>query len=288
MKRMKEKNNNKEESAFGLVAADMDGTLLNPSREITKYTQDVIKEMSEIGIVFVPSTGRAINALPKELKEMDCIRYGIFSNGATVYDRKEKKILYQNHFDAKRVLELIRDLRKFDLMISVICNGQSYGERQSMENIDYYELDENMREIVLGSRKLVENVEDYIKQTNRTVEKITVIFRTLEEGQKVRQFLDTIDDIQFSSSLPKNVEISKKGCNKGDALSHLTQILKIYPEKTMAFGDADNDKELLEAADFSVVMENGLDSMKAIADYITDSNAEDGVAKAIEKFILKK
>ena len=74
------------ENRIKLVAADMDGTLLNRERKITKYTQNVIKKAMAQGVYFVPATGRAVNALPPELKEMEGIRYGIFSNGATIYD----------------------------------------------------------------------------------------------------------------------------------------------------------------------------------------------------------
>lgn len=149
------------ENRIKLVAADMDGTLLNRERKITKYTQNVIKKAMAQGVYFVPATGRAADALSK------------------------------------------------------------------------------------------------------------------------------IEDIQFSSSLPKNLEISKKGCNKGDGLFHLAKILNIQKEEIMSCGDADNDRELLESAGLAVVMENGLDSMKAIADYITVSNQENGVAKAMEKFVLR-
>lgn len=268
-----------------LVAADMDGTLLDKERKITEYTQNVIRKAVKAGVEFIPATGRAVNALPPELKAMKEIRYGIFSNGATVYDLWENKVIYRHHFEIPRVLELIQFLRQFDLMISVSMNGQSYGERKAMENIDYYELDENTREIIVGSRKVIENLEEHLKNRNDTVEKMTLVFRSMEERKNVWMALSQIEDVQFSSSLPKNIEISPKGCNKGDGLSHLLEALGIKKEEAMACGDADNDKEMLEISGKAVVMENGLESMKAIADYITVSNQEDGVAKAMEKFI---
>lgn len=273
-------------SKIKLVAADMDGTLLNKDRKVTKYTQEVIKKAIAQGVYFVPATGRAVNALPEELKQMEGIRYGIFSNGATIYDLKEDKVIYKNHFETKRVLELTDFLEQFDQMQSVSLNGQSYASKEEMSNIDYYELDSNTKAIVEGSRVLVDDLRLFVKEQAQSVEKTTLLFKTMEERQRVWEALEKIEDIQFSSSLPKNLEISKKGCNKGDGLLHLAQALGLEREEIMACGDADNDREMLEAAGFSVVMENGLDSMKAIADYITVSNQEDGVAKAIEKFVL--
>lgn len=275
------------ENRIKLVAADMDGTLLNRERKITKYTQNVIKKAMAQGVYFVPATGRAVNALPPELKEMEGIRYGIFSNGATIYDLKEEKVIYKNHFEMDRVLELMDFLKQFDLMESISLNGQSYANKKEMENIDYYELDSNTKAIVQGSRVLVDDLEMFVKEQSTTVEKTTLLFKTMEERRRAADALSKIEDIQFSSSLPKNLEISKKGCNKGDGLFHLAKILNIQKEEIMSCGDADNDRELLESAGLAVVMENGLDSMKAIADYITVSNQENGVAKAMEKFVLR-
>lgn len=151
-KEMKEKMG---ENRIKLVAADMDGTLLNRERKITKYTQNVIKKAMAQGVYFVPATGRAVNALPPELKEMEGIRYGIFSNGATIYDLKEEKVIYKNHFEMDRVLELMDFLKQFDLMESISLNGQSYANKKEMENIDYYELDSNTKAIVQGREFLL-------------------------------------------------------------------------------------------------------------------------------------
>ena len=82
-------------SKIRLVAVDMDGTLLNRERKITQYTQNVIRRAVSQGVVFAPATGRAVNALPQELKDMEEIRYGIFSNGATIYDLKDDKSVHQ-------------------------------------------------------------------------------------------------------------------------------------------------------------------------------------------------
>ena len=87
------------ENRIKLVAADMDGTLLNRERKITKYTQNVIKKAMAQGVYFVPATGRAVNALPPELKEMEGIRYGIFSNGATTVSYTHLlKVLWVVHY----------------------------------------------------------------------------------------------------------------------------------------------------------------------------------------------
>lgn len=84
----------------------------------------------------------------------------------------------------------------------------------------------------------------------------------------------------------RTLKYPKKGCNKGDGLLHLAKSLGIKREEVMGCGDADNDRELLECSGFSVAMENGIDEIKEIADYITVTNEKNGVAKAMEKFVL--
>ena len=78
------------------------------------------------------------------------------------------------------------------------------------DNIDYYELDENTRSVVQGSRKIVPDLKNLLKKDGQTVEKITLLFKTMEERERVKKALGEIKDIQFASSLPKNVEISQK------------------------------------------------------------------------------
>ena len=84
-----------------------------------------------------------------------------------------------------------------------------------------------------------------------------------------------------------DLEINVEGADKGTGLLWLGERLGIQREQIMACGDSYNDYEMLKAVGFAVAMENGEDSVKAIADYITDTNDCDGVAKAFEKFVLK-
>ena len=151
-KEMKEKMG---ENRIKLVAADMDGTLLNRERKITKYTQNVIKKAMAQGVYFVPATGRAVNALPPELKEMEGIRYGIFSNGATIYDLKEEKVIYKNHFEMDRVLELMDFLKQFDLMESISLNGQSYANKKKWKILIIMNLIQIQKQLCRGREFLL-------------------------------------------------------------------------------------------------------------------------------------
>ena len=94
------------------------------------------------------------------------------------------------------------------------------------------------------------------------------------------------DDILVSTSLYNNLEINGPGASKGEGLLHLASMLGIRREETMAFGDGNNDASMIRDAGIGVVMENGDPDLKGIADYITATNDESGVAQAIEKLVL--
>ena len=95
------------------------------------------------------------------------------------------------------------------------------------------------------------------------------------------------EDFNAFSSSPFFFEITNKAVDKGAGLSHLAQSLNIKQEEVIACGDESNDYSMIKYAGLGVAMGNAIDRVKAVANYITDTNDNDGVAKVIEKFILK-
>ena len=118
------------------------------------------------------------------------------------------------------------------------------------------------------------------------VDKVNLLFSDLDEREEIRTLLKQRTDVIVSSSLYNNLEINAIGAEKGEALLRLASILGLSREETMACGDGDNDFSMIRLAGTGVAMENGEESLKAIADYITGSNDEAGVAQAIEKLVL--
>ena len=120
------------------------------------------------------------------------------------------------------------------------------------------------------------------------VEKINYFFNNQDERLRARKALEARGDVLVSSSFRNNLEINAMGADKGSALLRLANHLGIGRTETMAFGDGENDLSMIECAGFGVAMENGEEVVKAAADYITITNNEAGVAKAIRQFVLKQ
>ena len=118
------------------------------------------------------------------------------------------------------------------------------------------------------------------------MDKVQGVFADMKEREQAWQELKRFDSLELVGSLKYNIEINAAGVNKGKGLLELGGILGISREEIMAFGDGDNDIAMLREVGFGVAMENADEEVKAVADYVTGSNDEDGVAKAIARFVL--
>ena len=93
-------------------------------------------------------------------------------------------------------------------------------------------------------------------------------------------------DIEITSSFKDNYEISAKGVNKGTAVAKYAELKGIRPEEIITFGDNHNDIEMIQYAGVGVAVDNAVEELKAAADYVTDTNENGGVGKAIAKFVF--
>ena len=276
----------KMEHKIKIVAVDMDGTLLNSKKVVSDYTIQVLKQALEKGVYIVPATGRTPLGLPDELNQMSGLRYGIFFNGAIVYDMLKKKPLYTDYMEVDTTIELLKFAEKYDVMCDIYIDGFGYCEGRWLENLAYYNIDPHMIDLVHRTRKPVDNLVDFLKNYKGPIEKMNIFFHDSKERLEAMEAYKELGNCKVVSSLGNNIELNSPTCSKGISLMRLAEYLNIDKSGVMACGDATNDLEMIELAGFGVAMENGMEEVKEIADYVTDSNDDDGVAKAIEKFVF--
>ena len=133
----------------------------------------------------------------------------------------------------------------------------------------------------------VADVTDLVEKENRGLDKTQALFADMGERQQAWEELENVDGLALVGSLKYNIEINAAGVNKGTGLVALGRMLGIRREEIMACGDGDNDTVMLREVGFGVAMANAEKQVKEAADYITESNDEEGAAKAIEKFALE-
>lgn len=271
-----------------LIALDLDGTTLNHERVISKHTRDTLEAAADRGVAIVVATGRPKGALPKDVFEIDAIRYVITSNGASITDLKEDEVIYKNCMSPETARFAGDLISGYPYVIEAFTEGIAYIDgayyRKVQETGDAF----RSPEYILRTRNPVEDIIGFIFDHADGIENINVNFESLDDKAEMRPVLETIPGATITSSFKNNLEIGGATTSKADALTKLGGLLGITRDEMMAVGDSPNDIAMIRAAGLSIAMGNGEDEVKEAADYVTLSNAEDGVAAAIERFVLDK
>lgn len=272
-----------------LIATDLDGTFLYDDKTVPEENLKAFAECAARGIEIVPATGRIIKGIPEELRTLPGVRYIIGTNGAIIIDLLENKEISACRIKndlAVRVMELAKNSAD-DIMFDAYVDGIGYTSPYFYDHAEKYAPSEAVAKLVRKTRRPMENHIAAVKTSGKDVEKVNMFFVSMEARQRMREVLAEIPELQVSSSLPNNLEINAVGADKGSAMLWLAEYLGISREETMAFGDGENDVTMIKAAGLGVAMENGEACVKAVADHITCTNNENGVAKAIRQFVLK-
>ena len=273
-----------EKRKIRLIGLDLDGTTLTTDKQLTPYTKEVLEACIRQGIEVLPATGRVWSGIPKELTDIEGVRYVISSNGAAVVELATGKAVYTNGIAWERALEIFDILEQYDTFYDAYALGGGWCEGRFYDNLETFGIEPAIQTLIHKSRTRIDDLRAWVREHKAPVEKINMFFFFVEKRQEAFRELSAIPDLAVTCSLTNNLEINHCTCNKGDALLNLGKILGIPMEEIMACGDGNNDLEMVRDSGLGVAMENGEESLKEAADYVTVSNDEEGVAKAIALF----
>ena len=269
-----------------MVALDLDGTALNSKREITMGTLEAFRKAAEKGVHIVVSTGRPFTSLPENVTEIPWIEYAITSNGAHINYIKTGESVFDSFLSEAAIKRIAELAQKMDVQLELFYDGQAYMDYDFYEQIKKYGCEYRSAEYLLWSRKPLKNLVEVMLENSDRIENVNFSFRTVEMLEAARAEIEAIPEANITSSFPNNLEIGGPKTSKKDALEELTKMLGVDRSELMCCGDAPNDIGMIEYAGLGVAMGNAWGGTKEHADYVTASNDEDGVAKAIEKFVL--
>lgn len=274
-----------------LVALDLDGTLFDNSSHISERNLTAIRSITDKGIHVVISTGRPFEGIPFDQIKGTGINYAITANGSGIYEISTRKCLYENAMDEELVTPILNFLLTRDIHMDAFIGGKGYTPVQCVETAQKLTVPSSIKNYIITTRTRLDNILQFIHENQLKVQKMTLNFYpaadgTLIDRETVRKFLVSNPSITTVCGGYNNLEFTRADANKGVGLRKLAEILGVNPDATMAIGDTENDLAIIEAAGIGVAMGNATDAVKAKADYVTTSNTEDGVAAAIEHFIL--
>jgi Cof subfamily protein (haloacid dehalogenase superfamily) len=269
-----------------LIALDLDGTLLNSAKQVSPRTLQVLQKAASKGVVIVPSTGRSFDGIPSVIANLPFVQYALTLNGAVVVNIRTKEIVHQCNFNKEEALFLWNYLQKYDALCDCAIDGELYMEQQTFLRLPDYGQTLERIALMRSTRKEAYSIREMLLQENTKTAKMNLLFSNLRKRLDAKFELEQIPFVEVSSSLEKNLELNKKGGNKGNGLLALAEYLGIQRDQIMACGDSDNDYSMIKAAGLGIAMDNGLETIKKIADAVTLSNDLDGVAYAIEQWVL--
>ncbi|MGB6177785.1 sugar-phosphatase [Carnobacterium sp.] len=266
-----------------LIAIDLDGTLLTKDREISDENKNAIKEAKKQGIKVVLCTGRPLLGMVQYLEELNLREqgdYGITYNGGLVQKTDTGEILSQKTLSRKDTLELY----KLSQNVNIPCN---FIDLEKVYEPPYPIGRDSLYATIMTALPFVPVIpEDLVDDT--AINKVVFCYEeeTLDEAiKKIPSYF--FEKFTLMKSRPTLLELLNKEVDKGKGIAVLCELLGIEPHEVMAIGDEANDFAMIEYAGMGVAMENATSEIKELAQFITKTNDNHGVAHAIQKYALK-
>ncbi|XJZ28159.1 Cof-type HAD-IIB family hydrolase [Bacillota bacterium Lsc_1132] len=254
-----------------LIALDLDGTLLKDNKTISQKTKDIIKKAKELGHIVMIATGRPFRSSEMYYHELELDTPIVNFNGAFIHHPKDPNWgIFHSPLDIKVAKEIVEACRSFHFHNIVA---------EVMDEVYFHYHDEKLLDIFsMGNPKITTgDLRRFLTDSPTSL----LIHTNEDDLKKIRQHLsDAHAEVieQRSWAAPWHViEIIKSGLHKAIGLKKAADYFEIPRERVIAFGDEDNDLEMLEYAGRGVAMGNGIDQVKSIANDVTLTNEEDGV-----------
>ena len=256
-----------------LICSDLDGTLLNSNKEISKENLDAIEYFKANGGLFTFITGRMPSYVSDIYNKVNPNAPFGCVNGGGIYDHKKGEYLYTNPID-KSVLELVEYIDKSlpEMGIQVSAYEKVYFCKNNAAMVEFRKetglpnLEKNYREISEPMAKIL-----FADLNTENIDKLSLM---LQNHSRANEF----DFIRSDKTL---YEILPKGIDKGAVLPILAELIDIDINKTIAIGDYNNDLGMIKTAKIGVAVENAIDELKSVADYVTVSNDNHAIAQVI-------
>jgi len=277
------------ESKIKLICIDMDGTLLNSNHEVSEENKTAIKKAYDMGINIAICTGRIFLSARHYADLIGINAPVIASNGAFIKNGYMDEPIYENPLSKEMAIDIYRIVKKYGLTIHFNTWNVLFMETPAPEDHAYVVMNRDLPEEKRVNFVINENLDEAIKDYDGHILKAIVIERNNMDALLAakEEIKDTFKDkLHVVSSGIDNFEVMTGSVSKGNAVAYLADILNISKEEIMCIGDSENDLSMINYAGIGVAMGNGLDMVKEAADFVTDTNDNSGVAKAINHFVL--
>lgn len=261
-----------------LLVTDLDGTLLTSDRTVSEKTKMALKRLLDAGHEVAVATGRMMGAarIAAYAADLDC--YIVATNGMTVQHFRSDKPMFETFMPPYLIQKVL------DVVIPTGMSIQVYNDRQMVASPENPYIKKYHREVLALPKSLrFDVIEDGDIRSVADVKKVTMMHFDREVPRDVLDRLAQIPEVEVVRSSNFTLDVTLAGINKGTGLAHLMKLLAVPPERTLAFGDAENDVPMLRAAGWAFAMANASEPPRQVASRMTGSNDEDGLVHGISQ-----
>ncbi len=270
---------------YDALILDIDGTLVNSQKVVSEATRDAIIEAQKRGKTVAIASGRSISGIRRTASSISLEEFGgyvIAYNGTTVVNCKTGECIYNQMISTEMIAPVYEAAKEAKVGILVYHDQQK--ELLSGNGVDkYIEADARACEITIRETK------HFVQDINFPINKFLLTGEPEYMCEVEKKMQEKFGDrLNVFRSDPYYVELLPKFVDKGVAVEKLMKHLDIKKDKVICIGDSYNDLPMLRRVGLGVAMGNAQKEVKEAADFITDSNDEDGIVKVIKKFMTEK
>jgi len=273
---------------IGLIAVDMDGTLLNPDSKISAKDAQALRDAARAGIGVAICSGRMPEDIDYHAAEADLDCWVSGANGCRVYDAPYGKLVEEHRLDTRAALACIDLLGQFKGRGLVLHAGVGADVALSHVPQDEWYTQWLQKRERRGRSPARFGIAALRKAAEAGIHNMLVSIEGEEDDGALAEaaaLFRSLAGVEITSSWEYNFEVLPAGVNKGTSLAKLAARLGVPRERVMAIGDQENDREMLLWAGYGVAMGNAIPEIQAISRFVTADNASHGVAEAVGRVV---
>lgn len=261
--------------------SDMDDTFLATDKSLVALNMEALDALGCRGLPFVPCTGRAWAAVPRELLAHPAVRYVVGANGAVVRDVRRGETVREASLDPACVRALLGRLGGVDCSFDLFTPEGVLSERARYERLGAYIDDAPSLGTVRASRHPQDLTTEQLIAGHPHIQKLTLYWKDESDRRAIRDAVEMDGALGLTTSHPKNWEVMAAGVSKGSGLAFVCGLLGVGESAAVAFGDSPNDIPMLTRAGDGVAVANATAETRGAARHVTSSNDEGGVGRYI-------
>lgn len=272
------------------IFLDFDGTTLQKDQVfISIRNMYAIRKALDRGIHIIPSTGRAESMQPPQIEAEKRIRYYITSGGTRVVDHRTGEIIYQEILTPEASAKVCRIFEGRNIYTEIAADGKIFVEKEVADHLERYPVPPHHVWFIEAGRQIaVEQPSRYFYENGIGVEKVNMYGIPQELQQEIYDAVENSGVAHITDPLGKNMQFFPLGLNRTRGIQAVLDKLGISMDQVMSIGDSVLDVDAIKASGIGVAVGNAPQWLKDQADFVTAPYDEDGVAIAIEKYILNE